>query len=198
MDAPKFKTPEERALETLKIILTERGFKADEFDTLGSPMDETTMYTFNGVLVVFSDKSRVTVNELKNILTYASENNYANSLIIVTIMKSSDAVLSFLREYISKPENMLVQMFETRKLQFDISKHRDVPKHRILQQEERTLLMKEFNIMDPLQCPRIDSQDPMAKWIGARPGDMIEVKGLDEASAFNPRPRICVANVYDQ
>ena len=39
---------------------------------------------------------------------------------------------------------------------------------------------------------------PMAKWVGARPGDMIEVKGLDEAAAFNPRPRICVANVYDQ
>jgi hypothetical protein len=38
----------------------------------------------------------------------------------------------------------------------------------------------------------------MAKWVGARPGDMIEVKGLDEAAAFNPRPRICVANVYDQ
>jgi DNA-directed RNA polymerase subunit H len=198
MDAPKFKSADERALDTLKTILTARGFKGESFDTLGSPLDETTMYTFGGALIIFSNKTRVTERELNNFLTYASENDHSNSLIVVTLSKPSEAVLAFLRDYISKPENMLVQMFEIRKLQFDISKHRDVPKHRILNQEERAALMKEFNIMDPLQCPRIDSQDPMAKWVGARPGDMIEVKGLDEAAAFNPRPRICVANVYDQ
>jgi DNA-directed RNA polymerase subunit H (RpoH/RPB5) len=198
MDAPKFKSADERALDTLKTILTARGFKAEAFDSLGSPLDETNMYTFGGALVIFSNKTRVTEKELNNFLTYASDNNYSNSMIVVTLSKPSEAVLAFLRDYISQPENMLVQMFEIRKLQFDISKHRDVPKHRILNQEERTAIMKEYNIMDPLQCPRIDSQDPMAKWVGARPGDMIEVKGLDEASAFNPRPRICVANVYDQ
>jgi DNA-directed RNA polymerase subunit H (RpoH/RPB5) len=198
MDTPKFKSADERALDTLKTILTARGFKAEAFDSLGSPLDETNMYTFGGALVIFSNKTRVTEKELNNFLTYASDNNYSNSMIVVTLSKPSEAVLAFLRDYISQPENMLVQMFEIRKLQFDISKHRDVPKHRILNQEERTAIMKEYNIMDPLQCPRIDSQDPMAKWVGARPGDMIEVKGLDEASAFNPRPRICVANVYDQ
>jgi DNA-directed RNA polymerase subunit H len=198
MDTPKFKSADERALDTLKTILTARGFKAESFDSLGSPLDETNMYTFGGALVVFSNKTRVTEKELNNFLTYASENDHSNSMIVVTLSKPSEAVLAFLRDYISQPENMLVQMFEIRKLQFDISKHRDVPKHRILNQEERSAIMKEYNIMDPLQCPRIDSQDPMAKWVGARPGDMIEVKGLDEASAFNPRPRICVANVYDQ
>jgi magnesium-transporting ATPase (P-type) len=30
-----------------------------------------------------------------------------------------------------------------------------------------------------------------------RPGDIIEISGLDEASALNTRYRYCLANVYD-
>jgi len=72
-----------------------------------------------------------------------------------------------------------------------------VPKHRILPQEERSAVMKNFNIKDPHECPWIDSQDAMGKWIGARPGDLVEVSGLDEASATNVHYRYCLANVYD-
>jgi hypothetical protein len=194
----KIKSADDRALDTLQIILTARGFKADGFDNLGSPLDETNMYTFGGALVIISTKTRVTDRELTNFITYAADNNHTSSMIIITETKPSEAVLTSLRQFISEPANMLIQIFEIRKLQFDISRHRDVPKHRIVTQEERAAVMKEFNITNPLQCPRIDSQDPMAKWIGARPGDLIEVKGLDEAAAFNPRFRVCVANVYDQ
>ena len=43
--------------------------------------------------------------------------------------------------------------------------------------------------------PKIDCQDPMAKWIGARPGDVVEITGLCEASCENKRYRYCVADV---
>jgi DNA-directed RNA polymerase subunit H (RpoH/RPB5) len=55
--------------------------------------------------------------------------------------------------------------------------------------------MKEFNISDSSYLPKIDSQDPMAKWIGARPSDVIEVVGLCESSGLNRRYRLCVADV---
>jgi DNA-directed RNA polymerase subunit H len=197
MEPVKFKSSEDRALDNLKSLLIARGFKGDGFETVTNALDETTMYTFDGMFIIFSNKSRVSEKDMNNFLTYASDNNHTNGMIVVTISKSSEAVLSFIRDYISKSENMLIQLFEIRKLQIDIHRHRDVPKHRILPQEERVAMMKKFNIKNPTECPWIDSQDAMAKWIGARPGDIIEISGLDEASALNTRYRYCLANVYD-
>lgn len=197
METPKFKNPEDRALENLKSMLIARGFKGDGFETVGAPLDETTMYTFGGMLIVFGNKTRVSERDMTAFITYATDNDYTHGMIVVTLSKASEAVLAFIRDYISKPENMLVQLFEIRKLQIDIPRHRDVPKHRILSQEERSAVIKKFNMITGSECPKIDSQDAMGKWIGIRPGDMIEVSGLDEAAATNVHYRYCVANVYD-
>ena len=47
-----FKSPQTKALETLKEVLLARGHKGPDFDTIGSPLDDTTMYTFDTILVV--------------------------------------------------------------------------------------------------------------------------------------------------
>ena len=197
MEPVKFKSPEDRALDNLKSMLTARGFIDDGFEPVGSPPDETTMYTFGGMLIVFSNKTRVSDRDMKSFILYATDNGHTHGMIVVTGSKASEAVLAFIREYISNPDNMLVQLFEIRKLQIDIPRHRDVPKHRILPQEERAAVIKKFNIKNPTECPWIDSQDAMAKWIGSRPGDLLEITGLDEASATNTHYRYCLANVYD-
>lgn len=197
MEPVKFKSSEDRALDNLKSMLTARGFKSDGFETVSDPLDETTMYTFGGMLIIFGNKTRVSVNDMTAFIKYAIEHDYLHGLLVVTLSKASEAVLAYIRDYISKSDNMLVQLFEIRKLQIDIPRHRDVPKHRILSQEERAAVIKKFNMLTGTECPKIDSQDAMGKWIGARPGDMIEVSGLDEAAATNVHYRYCVANVYD-
>jgi DNA-directed RNA polymerase subunit H (RpoH/RPB5) len=187
---------DERALLTLKDILTARGLKGD-FETVGNPMDETKMYTFNGVLIIFSEKTRVTIQEVNNYLTFASENGYTSGIIVVSPSRPSESVLEVIREHISNKENQLVQIFEIRHLQLDISKHRDVPKHRIITEEEAQAVLKEFNLTTAKQLPKIDSQDAMARWVGARPGDVLEITGLCVSSAENRRYRLCVSNVYE-
>lgn len=183
---------ETRALETLRIILKNRGIDNSSFETVGSPMDETHMFTYGSVLVVFSEKARVTEREFNNILEFAERNGYSNGIIIVTDSRPSESVLTVLRSYIADKEHPLVQLFELRHLQFDISAHRKVPKHRILTRDELTKVLKEFHADSPTLFPRIDCQDPMAKWTGARPGDVLEITGLCEASGENRRYRICV------
>ncbi len=188
---------EDRALETLQSMLTARGIKSEKFEPVGNPLDETRMYTFGGVLIVFSEKTRLTASEFKNILAYATENNHTAGTIIVTLTKPSESVVELLRHYLAAPENTLVQMFYISHLNFDISKHRKVPKHRLLTEDEKTKMMKQYNIQDLKRLPKIDSQDAMARWIGARPGDVVEISGLCVASAENRRYRYCVPNVYE-
>ena len=153
------------------------------------------MYVYGGVLIVFSEKSRVSDKDLTLMIEYAETNGYTNGIIIVSDSRPSTAVLSRLRRYITDPEHKLVQIFELRHLQMDISQHRKVPKHRIIQQDELETVLKEFHASSPQQFPKIDSQDAMAKWIGARPGNVIEVLGLCESSGNNRRYRLCVEDV---
>jgi DNA-directed RNA polymerase subunit H (RpoH/RPB5) len=188
---------EERALETLKSMLTARGIKAETFEPVGNQLDETRMYVFGGVLIVFSEKTRLTPAEFKNILAYASENNHTAGTIIITLSKAPESVVEILRHYLANKENTLVQMFYISHLNFDISKHRKVPKHRLLTEAETTKLMKAYNIANLKSLPKIDSQDAMARWIGARPGDVVEITGLCVSSAENKRYRYCVPNVYE-
>jgi DNA-directed RNA polymerase subunit H (RpoH/RPB5) len=188
---------EAKHLETLKEMLLDRGIKGETFEQVGAPMDETRMYTFGPVLVIFSEKTRVTPTEFKNFISYATENNHTGGIIIVTPTKPSESILQLVREYISNKENQLVQIFFQSHLNFNISKHRKVPKHRILSQEEVEQLVKEYNLAKLINLLRIDSQDAMAKWIGARPGDVIEVSGMCTASGENKRYRYCLANVYE-
>jgi DNA-directed RNA polymerase subunit H (RpoH/RPB5) len=185
---------EDTVLNTLKSMLTMRGLSG-EFESLGSPLDETKMYTFDSLLIIFSTKTRVTEKEFNNFLTFADENSYNSGILVTSPSRPSESVLTVLRNHVSKRENPLVQIFEIRHLQFDISKHRLVPKHRIITDAEQTAMLKEFNITTPTALPKIDCQDPMAKWIGARPGDVLEIMGLCESSGENRRYRYCVADV---
>ncbi len=188
---------EERALETLKSMLTDRGIKSEKFEQVGNPLDETRMYTFGGILIVFSEKTRLTPSEFKNIIAYASENNHTSGTIIITLSKAPESVIDLIRQHVANKDNFLVQLFYISHLNFDISKHRKVPKHKLLTQDETTKLMKQYNIENLKELPKIDSQDAMARWIGARPGDVVEIVGLCVSSGDNKRYRYCVPNVYE-
>jgi DNA-directed RNA polymerase subunit H (RpoH/RPB5) len=155
------------------------------------------MYTFGGLLIIFSEKTRITTQELGNMIAFASENKHTGGMIIVSPTRPSESVLDIVRQHISNKDNALVQLFYQAHLNFDISKHRKVPKHRLLTQNEIDDVMKAYHIADIKRIPKLDSQDPMAKWIGARPGDVIEVTGMCVASGENKHWRYCMANVYE-
>lgn len=184
---------EARAFATIKRILNDAGIQA-EYETVQGPLEETRMFMFGPVLIVFSDKTRVTEREFTKILEYAETNDMKGGIIIVTPSSPSELVLNALRKYIAVQENPLVQIFEIRHLGFDIAQHRRVPKHRILKNEELAAFMKEYRLTNETLhlLPKIDCQDPMAKRIRARPGDVVEIRGLSLTSGEYRRARFCV------
>jgi len=186
---------EEKALQTLKEMFNSRGVNAEKFEPVGSPLDDTKMYVYGGLLVIFSTKTRVTEKELNNCIDYSKDNSHTMGTIIVSPARASDTVLNALRIHITAPENPLVQLFEIRHLQFNISKHVKVPKHRLLLTTEIPEILKQTNALNPSMFRKIDSQDPMARWVGARPGDLLEVTGMCESSVENKRYLFCMADV---
>jgi len=188
---------ESRALDTLKIILKNRGVEDAQYEAVSNPIQETHMYTYGGVLVVFSEKTRLSEKDFNNYIEFAQTNGFSNGIVMIVDSKPSASVLNVIRRHIADPANVIVQVFELRHLQLDISAHRKVPKHRILMQDEIDSVLKEFHASSPSVFPKIDSQDPMVRWIGARPGNVLEITGLCEASGDNRRYRLCVENAVE-
>ena len=56
----------------------------------------------------------------------------------------------------------------------DILKHKLVPDHTILSKTEMNKVLKQLNIHQE-QLPKIKSDDPVVKDIGAKPGDILKI-----------------------
>jgi DNA-directed RNA polymerase subunit H len=189
---------EEKALVTLKSMLESRGLTIGEPEALASVLDETRMYKLGEVLIIFSDKSRINEANLSSYIKFSTENGYTNGTIVVSVIPSSEKITNTVRSYINKKENSLLQLFDILRLQTDISKHRKYVPHRILSNQEVQLLEKKFAITKPReQLAWIDSQDAAAKWIGARPGDIVEVIRFSESAGDSRSWRYCVANTTE-
>jgi DNA-directed RNA polymerase subunit H (RpoH/RPB5) len=119
----------------------------------------------------------------------------------------------------------VLQIFHTAQLEYNPTKHRKVPRHRILTADEVPKYLEKYNIVvddivakmqtdhirlsadqpalpqiamvhkDYLPVPHISSQDAIARWIGAKPGDVVEIMRNSETAGGTPYYRICVANV---
>ncbi len=164
---------EEKALETLRIMLGRRGLETKTDRIVTDEIDRANVYTIGNVLVVFSQRDNgLMARDFNLFLTFASSNGYTNGMIVVALAPPSESVLKSIKSLASER----VQFFHIRQLQFDITTHRMAMPHRILKEDEQTAMFKKYNVTQPAeQLPLIDSQDTMAKWIGAIPGDILEI-----------------------
>ncbi len=61
------------------------------------------------------------------------------------------------------------------KKEFNIFDHELVPEHRVLSEKEKEELLKKYRIKIS-QLPQIKAKDPAVVALGAKPGDIIEIK----------------------
>jgi DNA-directed RNA polymerase subunit H (RpoH/RPB5) len=164
---------EEKALETLRVMIGRRGLDTKTDRLVTDDLDRANLYTIGNVLVIFSQKDNgLMARDINTFMTFATGNGYTNGVILVALTPPSDNVLKAIK-VLAKER---VQFFHIRQLQFDITTHRMAMPHRVLKEDERTAMFKRYNVTKPEeQLPWIDSQDTMAKWIGAMPGDILEV-----------------------
>ena len=184
---------EDKALETLRTMLQRRGLETKTERLVSEDLERVNMFTIGGVLVIFSQKDKGLVErDIRNFVAFAEANQFKNGLIIVALSAPSENVLKVVKTFAKDR----VQFFHIRQLQFDITTHRMAMPHRILNEEEKTALFKTFKIVNPeQQIPSIDSQDAMARWIGAIPGDIIEITRHSDVGGNVLYWRYCVNDV---
>jgi DNA-directed RNA polymerase subunit H len=186
---------EDKALETLRIMLGRRGLDTKTERVVTDALEKVNMYTIGKQLIVFSQKDKGLVErDVNKILEFADGNDFTNGVVLVALVKPSENVLKVIK---TMTKDRLIQFFYIDQLLIDATKHQtySMP-HRILKDDERTEMMKKYNINEPEnQLPWIDSQDPQVKWIGGRPGDIIEVTRHSPVTGSSLYYRYCVPDV---
>jgi len=67
--------------------------------------------------------------------------------------------------------------------EFNILKHRLVPKHTVLTEERKQEILDQYNI-SPGQLPRIRLSDPAVKQIAAKVGDVVEIERISPTAGI--------------
>jgi len=186
---------EDRALNTLRTILERRGLGSEVTSIADPKPDRTNMYKVGDTAVIVSQKDKgLQEKDMRNLVAFASEEGLSkNGLIVVAMAPPSENLAKAIRSIIQEA-SIRFEFFHINELQFDITTHRMVSPHRILKDDEKTEFLREKKIRRPEEeLPGIDVLDIMARWIGARPGDIVRIDRHSDVGGSVPYWRYCLA-----
>ena len=204
--------------EVLKMMLNQRGVNTAAPQPIETDFP-ATITKYGETLVFMSGRTRITEDQVLRLVALTQEHGGTRGVVVVPIPPSEtilDAVAA---------QSHILQVFHLGQLTFDITTHRAIPRHRILDAEEVKNFLAKFGISldaiakkmiadhiqlkseDPLlpqiamkhkeymPTPHIWSQDAPVRWIGGKPGDIIVVLRKSPDAGATPYYRFCVATV---
>ena len=128
------------------------------------------------------------IDEIYNIEEKLSENDI---LIIIGTDNINDTTKSYITSlYIDRQINIIY--LSIKELQYNVLEHKLVPKHSILSPEQITAIKTRYSITKNSEFPEISRFDPVAKAIGASPGDIIHIERKSKTAITSDYYRYCV------
>ncbi len=85
-----------------------------------------------------------------------------------------------------------VQFFDVRELQYNVTRHTLVPRHEPLPEPEVEQLLARLQLRSRYLLPRIESTDPVARYLGLRPGNVVRITSASPSAGTYTRLRVCV------
>ncbi|XP_062204122.1 DNA-directed RNA polymerase V subunit 5A-like [Phragmites australis] len=123
----------------------------------------------NKVKVVFCPPEPVKIAAIREIYNGTKEENLSRLILIL-----QSKIMSKARESIKEIFTFKVDIFQITELLVNITKHVLKPKHEVLTAEEKTKLLKEYNVVDS-QLPRMLETDAVARYYGLGKGTVVKV-----------------------
>jgi len=125
----------------------------------------------DGLGIYFPNDIKVGISTIRVIIDDMNGNDLTKAIVIVRAAMTSSAK-KFLNEM--PADSVQVQAFEEAELMVNITEHELVPKHEVLNEEEKKELMKRYKLKEQ-QLPRIRITDPVAKYYGMKRGQVVRI-----------------------
>ena len=112
--------------------------------------------------------------------------------LMIIIKDDMNETMTNLLKHTWEQDGILIVIQSIKRLQFNILDHVLVPSHRVLTNDEVSVVKDRYNIMDDTQFPDISRFDPVAQIIGIRPGQVCEIIRPSKTAIKSYYYRICV------
>lgn len=185
-----------RAITTVSQMLADRGEPAPKLMSLSqADIDESIRSAVHGIvridtgsrdILIFTNKAKS--GDLAKAASETSEQRLDNVMLITpeAFKKTQQGAAVSL----FGPRH---EAFTLSELSLNISRHILVPKHEIVPGDEVPDLKEMFMVSSLKQLPIIKSYDAMAKYIRARPGDLVKVTRMCPTAGTQIAYRFCCA-----
>jgi DNA-directed RNA polymerase subunit H (RpoH/RPB5) len=187
-------------------ILKERNFDVTKYENF--TLDEIGMLYENDQLdMLLTDNStnkniyiKYYVNKVlksQNIYDIIQDLFYLESILtknddlMIIIKDEPNDTLQNIVKDIWMEDNIYLSLVNIKRLQFNILKHKMVPKHTILSPEEETEFKRNYNITDNKQIPDISYFSPISIVLGIRPNNIVKIERNSRTSITSNFYRVC-------
>jgi len=117
---------------------------------------------------------------------------YTNYIVVFDELTTADNKLLVTFDKTLNKIDGLLSVFMFSDLHFNPTRHHLVDKHTKLTKDEIKTLMTHYNIKSKTQLPIILKSDPISKWLGIRPGDIVKIDRYNPNSGLTYYYRACV------
>lgn len=148
----------------------------DDFATPDKLVEFVNKETREVVVLSFRWEERIDKKVLMKFLDIFKEKNVEHIIVVI----KDGSLQSAIKRAIEKFEkNRKIEIFCYEELQYNLTKHVYVPHHKILTSDQKRELFDRYKI-DESKLPLIYSTDPVARYYGAEPGNVIEITRRSE------------------
>ena len=119
--------------------------------------------------VEFSSEQNIGVKQMKQFAQHISQHHFHTGILVTQVAVTAAAV-----KIIPTVQPAIIEIFLEQDLLVNITRHELVPRHILLSQAEKAVLLKRYRLKES-QLPRIQTDDPVAKYLGLRRGQVVKI-----------------------
>jgi len=120
--------------------------------------------------------TKVGVFTIRQYIKEMQENEVKQAIVVV-----KDAITAFAKQVFIEAKPLVIECFKENELLVDKLMHVLVPKHELLEEDEKRELLKIYKLKEG-QLPKMLTSDPIAKYFGAKKGQVFKITRPSESS----------------
>ncbi|KAG0434801.1 DNA-directed RNA polymerases I, II, and III subunit RPABC1 [Dictyocoela muelleri] len=171
---------------SLKMVVEKKKAVQNDNSDINNNNDDKNIKNDNDALVVqISDEPKISLKSIKLIIDDLERQNIKKLILI------SEEGASYSAQKVIDECNLEIDFFKIKELMFNVTKHILVPKHRIMSENEKIEYLNKRKISEN-ELPKILKSDPVAKYFGARKGDVFEIERNSSTAGISYYYRIVI------
>lgn len=183
-----WKSAWQQAWKTTLSMLRNRGYEMDEMDAISTQEVMTALHenqeftTQCGDIFIFiTMEQKVGIKAVRKLQAWLDQYGLEKAIVVY-----KDSITPFAKQAIlqrERDEGTIIQCFTTQELQLDLAQHQCVPHHQVLSEKEKQRILEKYS-KDVTKYPKLLKNDPMARYYGLQPGNMVQITRQYECGTY--------------